>query len=158
MKKENILTVKGLEIGQLFNFEDCHYRITKFPTRNTVCGENIMKLSGKPSSIKVPISKISYIPEHVVYRQLREMGYEDVNLLKSCYNLRLYLMKYENFFSPYSEAIDYAIKVHLSKEYERSVMGCMCSLLYYLLMENKIKETSVIEIDEYIKKDYDNIS
>ncbi len=50
-----IRKVKDLEIGKKFYLDGEIYRVTKFPTRKTVCGDNVRMRSGKPSMVKVSI-------------------------------------------------------------------------------------------------------
>ena len=61
-KNSKIKSVKGLRFGDMF-FDDWGYSfvVTEFPTRYTVYGENPFARVGEPRSIKVPISKITWI-------------------------------------------------------------------------------------------------
>ncbi len=54
--KNQIKSVKGLSIGQVFNTEGENYIVTNFPTRYSVCGRNKEPSSGKPSNIKTSIN------------------------------------------------------------------------------------------------------
>lgn len=61
MKTNQINSVNGLKVGQLFSHEGCNFIAKSFPTRYSVCGENPKPESGLPSSCKVAMSKVNYI-------------------------------------------------------------------------------------------------
>ena len=61
LKRPAIKSVKGLFIGDIFQYENFLYEVTSFPSRSTVCGDNIDYRSGMESGaehVKAPISKV----------------------------------------------------------------------------------------------------
>ena len=56
-----IKKVREHVLGGFFKYGNEIYEITKFPTRNSVCGKNIYSKFGPPSSIKTSLKDVTYI-------------------------------------------------------------------------------------------------
>ena len=65
--------VKEYIIGGYFKYEDEIYRITSFPTRNSICGENVEIGVGIPSNIKTSIKDITHVPTEEVHKLLNDI-------------------------------------------------------------------------------------
>lgn len=58
-KRAMIKSVRGLEIGDLFEYDRLEYVAIEFPTRTSVCGRRVPDV-GEPISCKVPLSQCNW--------------------------------------------------------------------------------------------------